>query len=136
MATFVTLPATRAWMQAAADLDGDYITFGTSGQQGGGPVQVDTVNDGEVREYASGRIAAMAGPMVADTFTVLARYIDNTTTQWLRNHIGDLCLYRDTHGERFWCVYFTTTRVHLKPYVAGRSDYLLNLVAVTGNDIV
>ncbi len=89
----------RAHLNAVADLN-DGVSFATSGRS------FDVAQAGEVRVYAGGRKRVVTRPLKTRTFGLTAVRVPGATLSWLNDHAGQLLLFRDHRGRRYFVTYF------------------------------
>ena len=65
-------------------------------------LEVDTVQPGEVRTYAGGRLRLVTTAGIARTATVTIVEASRDQINWLQSVTGQLVLIRDDRGRKIW----------------------------------
>ena len=97
-------------------------------------LDVETIQPGEVRTYAGGRLRLVTTAGVARTATVTLPECSRDQINWLQTYVGNTVLIRDDRGRKIWGTY-------LKPRVSenqhnGSGDVSLVINEITYTEAV
>lgn len=98
----------------------DRVISGTGGSVGGGGQRLtDSQTQGDVRQYANGRVRAVIGASTLTTYSLalinLAQADIDQLTQW--RNAGTTLLFRDVYGQKAYGLIFATSQ-YFRPFSA------------------
>jgi|GEM_PF-1750122 len=94
-------------------------------------LEVDTIQPGEVRRYATGRLREITTGPVARQISLTLPECTRDQINWLQSNAGQVVLVRDDRGRKMWGAYFDVKVVENQYNTNGDVSLVVNEVTFT-----